>query len=584
MSLLRRIIANPNFWPVVIVILFGLLAGKGLIGSGYFNMHDDLQMMRQLEMEKCFLTLQIPCRWVPDMGYGFGFPLFNFYPPLPYLFGEVFRLFGVAFTDTVKLTFIFSFIASGLSMYFLAKEFWGKWGGTVSSIFYIWAPYHSVDIYVRGAMDEVWAWIFFPAILASSYKLITQEKHKTRNIILLALGWVGLLLSHNLMAMIFAPVFAGWVLIWLFRTNRLQVKQNLSKVFQILISGFLSLGLVAFFTLPVIFEQKLVDTQTLIQGYYDYSAHFATIRQLLVSRFWGYGPSVWGPNDGLTFQVGWINWILALMVFGAVIVLIFRQIKKNRKNFKLEDWMIVPIYFFVVGWFAVFMIHNKSTFIWIRIPTLRFVQFPWRFLTIAVFAFTFMAGAVVKLVPKKINYWVGGVLIVAVLIYSWNYFLPEFGHLGPLTDMQKFNGAAWELQQTAGIYDYLPLTAKTAPKAPMKYLAEILNGKGNVTNIKEGTNKDSFDISVPKDSEIRLGIFEFPNWKTYVDGKEVPNFVPTGEEWGRMHLIIPAGNHRVDVKLFDTPIRTIGNILSIISWVGLAAYLMLQFKRDEGRN
>src|SRR5260370_14521758 len=206
MTLLKRIISSSNFWPVVVVILFGLLAGKGLIGSGYFNMHDDLQMMRQLEMEKCFATLQIPCRWVPDMGYGFGFPLFNFYPPLPYLFGEIIRLFGLAFTETVKITFIFAFVASGITMYFFAKEFWGKWGGIISAVFYIWAPYHSVDIYVRGAMNEAWAWIWMPIVLLAGYKLINAKKERdsstlfgmtARWIIILALGWVGLLLSHN---------------------------------------------------------------------------------------------------------------------------------------------------------------------------------------------------------------------------------------------------------------------------------------------------------------------------------------------------------------------------------------------------
>src|SRR5258708_1260115 len=176
-----------RFLPIIIVMLVGIMAGKGLIGLGYFNMHDDLQMMRQLEMEKCFLSLQIPCRWVPDMGYGFGFPLFNFYPPLPYLFGEIFRVFGVAFVDTVKLTFIFAFLASGVTMYFLAKKFWGKGGGVISAIFYIWASYAGLDIYVRGAMDEVWAWIWFPVILLSGYLLITQKKKRARNIILLAL-------------------------------------------------------------------------------------------------------------------------------------------------------------------------------------------------------------------------------------------------------------------------------------------------------------------------------------------------------------------------------------------------------------
>jgi hypothetical protein len=331
MKILKKVYLSSNFWPMLIVILFAIVACKGLIGSGYFNMHDDLQMMRQLEMEKCFLTLQIPCRWVPDMGYGFGFPLFNFYPPLPYLVGEIFRLFSISYVDTVKLTFIFSFVASGISMYFLAKEFWGKWGGVMSSIFYVWAPYHSVDIYVRGAMNESFALIFFPLILLFGYKLIISKKSQAKYIIFLALSWAGLLLSHNLMALIFGPVFAGWCLLWLIKSK------DFRKIINLGIAGVLSFGLAAFFTLPVTLEQNLVHTETLVQGYYDYSAHFATIKQLLFSRFWGYGPSVWEANDGLTFQVGYLHWIIASIITGFVVFMVLKRFFKTKK-IKMENW------------------------------------------------------------------------------------------------------------------------------------------------------------------------------------------------------------------------------------------------------
>src|SRR5258708_73017 len=574
-----------RFLPIIIVILFGLLAAKGLIGSGYFNMHDDLQMMRQLEMEKCFLSLQIPCRWAHDMGYGFGFPLFNFYPPLPYLFGEIFRIFGIAFTETVKLTFIFAFLASGLSMYFLAKEFWGKWGGVLSAIFYIWAPYHSVDIYVRGAMNEAWGIIFFPSILLTSYRLIQETKNKTRWVILLALSWVGLLLSHNLMAMIFAPVFAGWCLIWVLKlSKKFQItKTQIMSVLYLGISGLLALGLAAFFTLPVTLEQGLVQTNTLVQGYYEYSAHFATISQLLISRFWGYGPSVWGPYDGMSFQVGWLMWIVPIVIVGIICKRLINQtrLKKGYSELSPYVWnVVIPVfYFFVVGWFAIFMMHNKSTPIWLHVSTLRYVQFPWRFLTLVILSFSFVVGSIVNLVPKKFSFPITGLLITGVLLYSWNYFLPLHGALGPLTDTQKFNGAAWDLQRTAGIYDYLPVTAVTAPKAPQKYLAEVGRGDAIITNSEQSTNWGKFDVKVPYDmAEIRIAIFKFPNWKTFIDGKEVPNFIEKDEKWGRMWIDVPKGEHHVIVRLYDTPIRTIANTLSIISWLGLGSYLVFRKK------
>jgi hypothetical protein len=233
---------------------------------------------------------------------------------------------------------------------------------------------------------------------------------------------------------------------------------------------------------------------------------------------------------------------------------------------------------------AIFMIHSKSTPIWIHIQTLRFVQFPWRFLTIVILSFSFVVGAIAKMLgDKKVGVSILIILIGGLVIGGWNYFVPQSGHLGALTDNQKFTGAAWELEQTAGIYDYLPNTAKTAPKAPMKNFVEVIDGSAKVTNIKLGTNKNSFDIDVTNASRIRLGVFQFPDWRVYVDGKEVNTFVPDTEEWGRIYFLIPEGQHHVRVELKNTLVRNVGNILSVVSWGGLIIYLMLQFKRGTRR-
>mgnify|MGYP001544768283 CR=1 FL=1 len=137
---------NRDLWFLPVVVLLGILASRTLLfQSGYFYMHDDLQIMRLLQMEKCFTDGQIPCRWVPDMGYGYGYPLFNFYPPLPYLIGQVFRWVGFDFATTVKLAFSLAIILSGVTMYYLGKEFYGRWGGLLSSAFYIFNRGHSCE-------------------------------------------------------------------------------------------------------------------------------------------------------------------------------------------------------------------------------------------------------------------------------------------------------------------------------------------------------------------------------------------------------------------------------------------------------
>lgn len=574
--MIKKIIAHSNFWPLVIVIFFGLLAGRHLLTPGYFNMHDDLQMMRQLEMEKCFFDGQIPCRWVPDMGYGFGFPLFNYYPPLPYLLGEVFRGLHFSFIDTVKVIFLLSFIFSGITMYFLSREFWGRYGAVVSSVFYIWAPYHSVDIFVRGAMNEAWALVWFPVIFFTSYKLLNSQKGRAWGwIIGLGLSWAGLLLSHNLMVLIFTPVFAVWCLIHLVKNKHLKI----ISILRLFLAGILAVSLSAFFTLPAIFEQKYVQVNTLVAGYYEYVAHFASLGQLLFSRFWGYGPSAWGvADDRMSFQIGHVHWILSIIIFT---VLLYRFFKKKLDP-KLHTTYFILLFLFSVGWFAAFMTHSKSTQIWQTLPFLKFVQFPWRFLTIVIFSFSFISGSVVMLTRSfgRLRMTIIGLLIILLVIVNWNYFKPEHGHLGPLTDEQKFSGAAWGLQQTAGIYDYLPIDAYTAPKEPRKFVAEILRGDGNIKEEKSGTNWASFKLlDVSKQSTVRIDIFKFPNWKVYVDGKDTEVFIPDEEKWGRMWVTVPGGSHDIMVKLLNTPLRSVSNIISLFTWIGLLTFIAYGYSK-----
>lgn len=555
-----------------IVILFGILAARSLIfQSGYFNMHDDLQLMRQLELEKCFLDGQIPCRWVPDMGYGFGFPLFNFYPPLPYLIGEIFRVVGFSFVNTAKLTFALSFIASGITMYYLAKEFFGRLGAVLSSVFYIWAPYHAVDVYVRGAMNEAWAMVWFPLIFWAGYRLIkAKKKEVSKWIIVLALSYFALFTSHNLMVLIFTPFFGLWLLLHLWR------EKAWSRLPQLTFSGIFAFLLAAFFTLPVLVEKKYVQVDTLVVGYYDYVAHFASLPQLLFSRFWGYGPSVWDTADGMSFQIGHLHWI------GSLLTALFVGIRYLKKRtFETIDY--IAILLFGMGWLSLFMAHSRSTPIWNLIGPLQFVQFPWRFLTTATFAFAFLIGyipglmekvdkgALSKFIAKYFELSLVALWTIALVIFNWNYFRPE--KMGPLTDKEKFSGAAWELQQTAGIYDYLPNASKEAPKGPRRNLAEITEGEGVISDEEQGTDWARFTADVgTSEATVRIGIFKFPGFTVTADGEEKETFVPEDERWGRMYVTLEKGTHDVRVELQNTPVRTAGNLISLVAWVGLFAY------------
>lgn len=543
-------------------------------------------------MEKCFLDGQIPCRWVPDMGYGFGFPLFNFYPPLPYLIGQGIRLLGFSFVQTAKLTFATAIIASGFGMYFLAKEFFGRFGGVLAAAFYIWAPYHAVDIYVRGAMNESWALVWFPLIFLFGHLLVTEKKNVGRWVIALGISYASLLLTHNLMVLIFTPFFVLWMIIHLFN------KDSWKRIPKLILSGILAFGLAAFFTLPALMENKFTRVEGIIEGYYEYSAHFANVRQLLFDKFWGYGGSVWmGTNDGMSFQVGQLLWVSSIFVAVFLLIWAIRDVKQGglRKVFG-NQVLVLTLFMFFVAWLTTFMVHQRSLFIWQAIPPLRYTQFPWRFLTIAIFSFSFVvgflpwiivcnndsSGILSRLAKGYLAMGVTTILIMGIIISSWTYFLPMDGRMEELTDKQKFEGEAWRLQQAGGILDYLPSTSQMAPDRPRARVATVVDGNGEIFDSALGTDWIEFYVRVSSVGAItRIEQFDFPGWKVTVDGKVVDHYVAKGEEWGRMYAVIPMGEHKVRAEFVDTPIRSTANVITIVTLLGLGGYFVAQKFRAQ---
>src|SRR4030042_3532113 len=105
-------------WQIVLLLVLGISICWPLFVRGYFPHHDDLQVIRIFEMRRCLTDFQIPCRWVPDMGYGNGFPLFNFYGVLPYYLGALVS-FVAGFIASAKFLFLVSLLGGGLGIYFL---------------------------------------------------------------------------------------------------------------------------------------------------------------------------------------------------------------------------------------------------------------------------------------------------------------------------------------------------------------------------------------------------------------------------------------------------------------------------------
>ena len=336
-------------------------------------MQDDLQAFRVQQMDKCFDDGQIPCRWVPDAGYGYGYPQFNYYPPFPYYVGAVMHRMGIQYIDVVKILFVTGYIFSALTMFLLVNELLkNKWAGFVSAVLYTYIPYKAVEVYVRGALSEFWAQIFFPLIFWLIYKVVMTGKKSF--ILFLGVSIAMLATTHTLMTIIFVPVAVLWAIYWLSTEKWV----NLSKVIW---SGLLGFGLSAFYLLPVAFERQFVHIESMLSGYFDYRAHFVNLYKLFISREWGYGSSGF-PNELLNLSLGIVQWVVGLLTVGLAIL----NYKKSRKL------SVLAFLIFISSLLTVFMIHMKSSFIWVKLPFLWYMQFPWRFLAVSIFLLCLLSG------------------------------------------------------------------------------------------------------------------------------------------------------------------------------------------------
>lgn len=537
-----------KYWMHLLVLILGLLISWPIFQSGYFSHHDDLQVMRVFEMRKCIEDFQIPCRWVSDLGFGNGYPLFNYYNVLPYYIGGL-ASFVLGFINSAKLLFLISVILAPFSMFFLMKELFGKYPALVASTLYTFAPYRALDIYVRGAVSESFAIAIIPLVFYFALKVVREGKQK--NGIFLSLSIGAFLTSHNIMTLLFTPLIIAFFAIVLW-------KESKAKISQVIRYSILGVGLAAFFVIPAFMEKNLVQVDNLTKLELDFRAHFATVPQLFLDRSWGYGASFPGSGDTISFQLGLPHWPLVIVS----IPLLFFLFRKNRKLFFLS--LAVLIFFLL----SIFMTHNKSAFVWEKIGILRFTQFPWRFLSVSIFTASILGGFVIFFLKSSLQKITTVILICVIVFLNWNYFKPNEFYYN-LTDQEKLSGILWQTQQKASILDYLPNTAveprEGAPADPI-----ILSGQARIENFNNRSNKWKFNARVESDTQIEMPVFDFPNWQVFVNGKKIDH--SNKNHLGRISFALGKGDYIVTGKFADTWIRTLSNLISLVS-IFIVGYL-----------
>jgi len=546
-----------HFW--LLLIALSLPAIWKLLQPGYFGVSDDMHIAWLYEMDQVIKAGKFPPRFVPDLSYGFGYPLFNFVFPLPFYIGEIFHLFGFTLVGSIKAVFGLSMVLSMLGMYKLLRRFVGERLSLLGSIIYIYAPYRATDIFVRGAVGEAFSFVFLPLIILSFVSLIDFKKKEInwKWVGIGSLSIAGLVLSHNITAYMF--IFASLLLLvfgFLYSSRRktLFINSVLTLFFGLLNS--------AFFWVPAIIDSKLMKYDAV----FNYIDHFPTIRQLITPYF-GYGASVPGPYDGMSFFIGMGQLIVIVLGLGLFFY--------NFKKLSIQKRVILS-WSFVILMGSIFMMNYRSTIVWKYVPLIAYFQFPWRFLSLVIFSSSLF---VVGLEQLKFEKYISFGLIALSVFLGFSYFKPS-EYLGRFDDyyLNRYIPrpvASEEYKKTSEEYLRLPLTTN---KRPDKVYSDLYGDRFIVKDLVRISplNIKSSILVLDEDAIVNYNKYDFPGWIVRLNGKDVKHFA--GEPFGQVSFKAPIGKQEVIISFRETMRNKILDFISLVCIV-LVSILSIKISR-----
>jgi hypothetical protein len=563
--LLSLLIAVAAAWPAIAEP--GLLNTRGGGDSPFL-----LQRLHQLTA--ALLDGHFPVRWMPDANYGYGYPFYNYYAPLSIYIAAFFRLIGFAFVRAIQLAQLAGFLAAGYAMFVLGRRWLGTpQAGFLASAAYTLAPFHLVNVYVRGdSLAEFWAMAFYPLALLAADNICRQAQVTAWPLaprplvgaaVALGLVFAALILSHNISALIFTPFLLLYLGLGLLPGKGQSPWPRVIRYFGAVSAG-LALGgaLAAWFWLPALGEQKLAQLDPVTEGYFHYSVHFrspgigapaaepSTPPLVQSSLLFDYDVS-----DGRPFSMGLVQAGLAL---AGLLWLLWRL----RDNWR--PYLFVGLTLLI----ATFMITPWSRPLWDQLPYLSFTQFPWRFLSVQALVAALASGLLANVSRRA---WPSVGLVILLLFSGLGdlatdhlYLTDEDVTAERLAEYEWFTG---NIGSTVSA-EYLPHTVRPRPYSSSWLVhgerddAQFLQGEGEATLLSRRATRQTWRITVTSSTAlVSVPTLAWPGWGAELDGQAWSVTPAPGS--GLISVELPNGVHDLALTLRRTPLRLTAELISL---------------------
>lgn len=539
---------------LVILLLISLLPIVSILRPGTYESGDlSLNVYKTMALYQSLQDGVFPANWAGVLNATYGYPLFNFTYPLPYYMASLFHFVGFSFLDSLKLVLALSFVLSGIAMYYFLKTLLPPFYAFVGGIFYLFAPYHLVDMHFRVDIGETLAFVFIPLLFLFGTKLLKTYSYYT--IVFLSFSICGLLLSHQAVSLAALPFWALYIAVFWIVT-----KKPFTSVLSVIGATILGFSLAAFYAIPVIFELQYTLQPSL------QTISFQNFFEFIYSP-WRYGFLFQGHKGELSFLIGYAQ-------LAVVCVSFYLIVKAKLKKLHRAILLYTLFSFFVVF----LMMQSFSQPLWYIIPLIENFQFSYRLLSIVVFLTALMAAVASMYIPKKLVF-----LLLFVAIFSTILNWGNRRNIPEITDAALFKNLPYSTAQGEGLDPANPKWVdpkqpwfKTPPKAHL----ETVQGTASVKEIIRKTNLHVYQVSAAIPIVLRENTLYFPGWEVYVNGQPAKIQISTEKgERGLMRFSAPKGNSMVTVTYTQTPIRKLGKAITLLSILICALLALIGYKK-----
>jgi hypothetical protein len=625
------ILALPAVWPFL---------HEGLPRSNDHLTH----VYRAIQLAELLRAGQLLLRWAPDLVFGYGYPIFNYFPYSSHYLVALLTLAGLSALTAYKIVCAAALIGSAWSAYAFGRELFDESSaGLVTGVAYLYSPYLLYDAHIRGSVPESLALALLPLALLH----LRRAAHgRLRSAIWAGLALAACIFAHHGVTLQATPFVAAYAAFELWQTQRRPaiVSRHLpflplpspfpllsSSSFLLPSSFLLAFLLSAFFWLPALLESQFVQIERgTLNGGMLYTNNFLSFGELLAWPRLPVDPDLLNPPMVRPLPLA------ALLLAGLALARWFLPQKKKGTgdegqvidaSLKSEQTDNSPIstlhsplsafypprptllFFTFAAACATLLIHPLSRPLWDNLPLLRLTLFPWRLLGPISLFVAVVAGALVarrqtadrrpqtaaphglrnthhalrSTLPVVICAFV---LVTAGLPFASPPFEPVPTRPG-LADMAAFEIPP-DFIGTTTVGEYLPravqqLPADASARRDLSRRSRFTAPGANVSHTSLSPTHDAFTVAADAPVTFIYNQFYFPGWRAMLNGEPVAPRITAPE--GLMALDLPAGTHTLTFELADTWPRTLGNWLSVAGLLtSVAGLFVSRPSRVESRD